>query len=103
MKGTVEAETADSPPAASTRRYGASPEDLAWLGPIAGAALLVAAFVWVAPVLAPHFPQQRGEVFSLWQGTILPEQRADVRAMLALGTPFVIAAVVLALGTRRPS
>jgi hypothetical protein len=102
MEGKAESETASTPPAASTGRFGVAAEDLAWLGPVVGAVLLLAAFAWVSPVLARHFPEHHGQVFQVWQGAVIPEPREEVRSMLALGAPFVLAAVILGLGTRRP-
>jgi hypothetical protein len=78
-----------------------SAEDLAWLGPIAGAVVLAAAFAWLAPALAKHYPAPNYDVFAQWKPAIRPEPLEEVRAMLALGAPFVLGAIIVALGTRR--
>jgi hypothetical protein len=98
---TAESEQASTSPPTLRERLSVPAEDLAWLGPVVGGVLLVAAFVWISPVLARHYPSNNGHVFSLWQATILPEPREEVRSMMALGAPFVLAAVILAFGTRR--
>lgn len=98
---TPESEQASTGPPTLMGRLRMPAEDLAWLGPIVGALVLLAAFAWVSPVLARHFPEHYGEVFSLWRGTIRPEPREEVRSMLALGAPFVLGAIIIALGTRR--
>jgi hypothetical protein len=76
-----------------------SAEDLAWLGAIAGAILLAAAFALVTGRLATLYPEPKGDVFALWQPLIQPEPREVVRSMLVLAAPFALAAVILALGT----
>jgi hypothetical protein len=82
-------------------RLRASVDDLAWLIPIAGALLLAAAFAWLAPALAKVYPSPSHVVFSAWLPKVNPEPKEDVRGMLALATPFVVAAGVLLLGTRQ--
>jgi hypothetical protein len=78
-------------------------EDLAWLGAIAAAFLLAAAFVLVSGRLGTLYPEPKGDVFAGWQPLIQPEPREEVRSMLALAAPFAIAALVLAFGTRGPA
>ena len=39
------------------------------------------------------------DVFSLWRTTVLPEPLEETRSILALGTPFVVAAAIIAFGT----
>ena len=82
------------------RRLGMPAEDLAWLGAIAAAVLLAAVLVWVAPVLAKLYPAPDQSVFAAWRGLIRPEHTEDVRAAIALATPFLGAIVVLALSSR---
>ena len=72
--------------------------DLAWLGAIAGGLLLVGATAWLAPALAELYPSPDRVLFDPWKPLVNPEPREVVRAMLVLGLPFVIAAVVAALG-----
>jgi hypothetical protein len=76
-------------------------DDLAWLAVAGGAIVLAAAIAWLAPALAKHYPAPSGDLFTVWKPEINPEPLEDVRSMLALATPFVLAALVLALGTRR--
>ena len=74
-----------------------SAEDLAWLGSIAATLLLAAAFVWLTPALAKLYPSPNQAVFSVWASKVNPEPLEDVRGMLTLATPFIVAACVLAL------
>jgi hypothetical protein len=90
---------ATSEPSAATRRPSA--EDLAWLGTIAAAVLLAAAFAWLTPALAGLYPAPNHDVFQIWQGQIAPETHEEIRSMLALGAPIVLAVVVGALGSTR--
>jgi hypothetical protein len=85
------------------RRLAMPAEDLAWLGAIAAAVLLVAALAWIAPLLAKLYPAPDQSVFGAWRWLIRPEHTEDVRAAMALATPFLVAVVVLALGSRRVS
>ena len=84
------------------RRLATPAEDLAWIGGIAGALLLAAAFVLVTGRLGTLYPAPKTDVFAVWRPLIQPEPREEVRSILALGAPFVLGAVVLALGTREP-
>ena len=68
-----------------------------------GALVLAAAFAWLAPPLSNLYPSPTSDVFPVWRWLIDPEPLEEVRSMLALATPFLLAAVVLALGTTRPS
>jgi hypothetical protein len=77
--------------------------DLAWLAVAGGAVVLVASFAWLAPPLADLYPSPTDELFPLWRILIDPEPLEDVRSMLALATPVLLAGVLLALGTTRPS
>ena len=75
-------------------------EDVAWLGAIAAALCLVVAFAWITPQLAKLYPSPHETVFHVWSGFIKPEPLEDVRAILTLATPFVVAGAVLLLGSR---
>jgi hypothetical protein len=75
-------------------------EDLAWLGSFAAALLVSVSFALIAPWLAKHYPSAQPDIFRAWRGYSIPEQTEDVRAILALAAPFVVAAVVLVFGTR---
>ena len=85
------------------QRLQLSAEDLAWLGSIAASVLLAAALALIAPRLATLYPAPDQSVFVTWRGLIRPEHTEDVRAVMALATPFLVAVVVLALGARRAS
>jgi hypothetical protein len=76
-------------------------EDLAWVGSMAGAVLLVAALLLIAPLLAKLYPSPSHAVFEAWAAKVNPEPREDVCGILVLGAPFILAAVVLSLGSRQ--
>jgi hypothetical protein len=101
MSPTADPEKAAAP-AGLRRRFAAPAEDLAWLGAIAAAAVLAAAFAWLAPALADLYPSPSQHFFQTWAVKVNPEPLEDVRAMLALATPFAVALGVLLLGTGRP-
>jgi hypothetical protein len=84
-------------------RIGTSAEDLAWLAVAGGAVVLAAAFAWLAPPLSDLYPAPTHDLFPVWRTLIDPEPLEDVRSMLALVSPVLLAGVVLALGTSRPS
>jgi hypothetical protein len=77
-------------------------DDLAWLGLVVAVAALAVAFALISPLLAKLYPAPAHDVFGEWRGLIAPEPREDVRSMLALAAPFALAAIVLALGSRKP-
>ncbi|MDX6607458.1 MAG: hypothetical protein QOD14_1998 [Solirubrobacterales bacterium] len=79
-----------------------SPEDLAWLGSIAAAAFLVIGFVWITPALAKLYPSPDQTLFAVWRHYGAPEPLEDVRGMVTLATPFVVASALLLLGSRVP-
>jgi hypothetical protein len=83
-------------------RFATPAEDLAWLAVAGGAVLLAAAFAWLAPPLSDLYPSPTHDVFTVWRSLIDPEPLEDVRSILALGAPILLAGVVLALGTSRP-
>jgi hypothetical protein len=76
-------------------------DDLAWLVVAGGALALAAVLAWLAPTLASHYPAPSGDLFTVWKQDINPEPLEDVRSMLVLATPFVLAALVLTFGTAR--
>lgn len=78
-------------------------DDLAWLAVAGGAVALAGAFAWLAPALANLYPSPIHDVFTVWKGLIDPEPLEDVRSMLALGTPFLLAGVVVVFGASRPA
>ena len=84
----------------SAARSRLAAEDVAWLGTIAAALCLVVAFAWITPQLAKLYPSPHQTVFHVWSGSINPEPLEDVRAILTLATPFVVAGVILLLGSR---
>jgi hypothetical protein len=77
--------------------------DLAWVGAGATAALLAAIVLWLAPPLSHLYPSPAGDLFPVWHPAIHPEPLEQVRSMLTLATPFVLAVVLLVFGTTRPS
>src|SRR5215204_2039376 len=87
-------------PARLRGRLSMAAEDLAWLGAIAGAILLAAAFVLISARVATLYPSPKTDVFAVWRPLIQPEPREQVRPMLALAAPFALAGIVLGLGTR---
>ncbi len=91
-----------SGPAPARARPAMSAEDLVWVGAIAAAALLALVFSFGTGRLATLYPEPRAHVFAAWRPLIQPEPREEVRSILALATPFALAAVVLAFGTRQP-
>ena len=97
-----ETTTTSGAPATAGARFALAPEDLAWLSVIAGAIALVAALLWLAPPLAKLYPEPLTNVFQVWKVAIAPEPLEDVRAMIALATPLLLAAIVLGLGSRIP-
>jgi hypothetical protein len=89
-------------PDARKRAERPSAEDLAWIGAIAGALLLGVAYVTLAPLLSHLYPAPDHDVFAIWQGQIIPETHEEVRAMLTLGAPILLALVIATIGSRRP-
>jgi hypothetical protein len=83
-------------------RFATPAEDLAWLAVAGGALLLAAAFAWLAPPLSDLYPSPTHDVFTVWRHLIAPEPLEDVRSILALGAPILLAGLVVALGTNRP-
>lgn len=83
-------------------RLGKAPEDVAWLAIVVGGLLLTAAIAWLAPVLDTLYPNPGGDLFPEWDPVVMPEPLEQVRAMLALAAPVILAAVVVLLGDERP-
>jgi hypothetical protein len=88
-------------PAAPERAERPSADDLAWIGAIAGAVLLGIAYFTLAPLLAHLYPAPDHDVFAIWQGQIIPEAHEEVRAMLTLGAPILLALVIATIGSPR--
>lgn len=84
-------------------RFATPVGDLAWLAVAGAAVVLAAVLAWLGPPLADLYPSPGGNLFAVWQVAIHPEPLEQVRSMITLATPFVIAVVLLALGTTRPS
>jgi hypothetical protein len=76
-----------------------SPDDLGWLGSVVAALLLAAAFAWLTPALAKLYPSPDQALFPEWTSFAIPEPLEDVRSMLTLAMPFVLAAVMLMMGS----
>ena len=77
--------------------------DLAWVGAGATAALLAVVVVWLAPPLSHLYPSPAGDLFPVWQPAIHPEPLEQVRSIITLAAPFLLAVILLAFGTTRPS
>ena len=77
-------------------------DDLAWLVVAGGAIALAAAFVLIAPPLSNLYPAPSLHVFTVWKGTIHREPLEDVRSVIAIATPVLLAVVVVAFGTSGP-
>jgi hypothetical protein len=91
-----------SAPGRLRARLRAPVEDLAWMAVAGGAVLLAAAFAWLAPPLSDLYPSPTHDLFPVWRILIDPEPLEEVRSMMALAGPVLLAGVVLALGTTRP-
>ena len=100
MSLTAEPDESVAAPTTARRRLSMPAEDLAWLGSICGAILLALACWKLAPQLAKLYPEPAHNVFALWRTAVLPEPLEETRSILALGTPFLVAAAILAFGTR---
>jgi hypothetical protein len=100
--GVAEPQQAAGKSAGPRARLAAAPEDLAWLGVVAGGVLLAAAIAWLAPALEDLYPAPGGDLFPEWRVLVRPEPLEQVRSILALATPFILAGVVVALGRARP-
>ena len=99
MSLTAEPEKAAAP-AGFRGRFSAPAEDLAWLGLIAAAVLLAAAYVWLVPAVKGVWPSPSHSFFMTFAPKVRPEPLEDIRAVLTLAAPFAIAACILLLGTR---
>jgi hypothetical protein len=77
-----------------------SADDLAWLGAIVAGLFLVVAFAWITPALSHLYPSPNETFFSAWRRFSAPEPLEDVRGIVTLATPFVVAAGMLLLGSR---
>jgi hypothetical protein len=107
--GAPPADTAETPSRRSSglghlrSRLAISPGDLTWVLVAAGALLLAAAFAWLAPTLSHLYPSPTHDEFAVWRILIVPEPLEETRAILALGTPLLLTAIVVALSRARPS
>jgi hypothetical protein len=86
---------------APSKRERPSAEDIAWVGAIVAVFALVAAFFTLAPLLAHLYPAPNHDVFAIWRGQIAPEAHEEVRGMLTLGTPILLALAVAMAGSSR--
>ena len=100
MSLTAEPDESVAAPTTARRRLSMPAEDLAWVGSICGAILLALACWAIAPQLAKLYPEPTHNVFALWRTAILPEPLEETRSILALGTPFLVAAAILGFGTQ---
>ena len=64
---------------------------------------LAVAFAFIAPPLSHLYPSPNFHVFTTWKTLIDPEPLEDVRSILALATPFLLAAAVVVFGSLRPA
>jgi hypothetical protein len=78
-------------------------DDLAWLAVVAGALFLAVVFAWLSLPLSHLYPSPTHDEFQVWRVVIAPEPLEETRAIIALGTPILLAAIVLAFGTARPA
>src|SRR4029077_20323136 len=97
MSPTAEPDESIAAPDAARRRFSMPAEDLAWVGSMCAAILLALACWKLAPQLARLYPEPVHDVFALWRSTVVPEPLEEARSILALGTPFVVAAAIIAL------
>ena len=74
-------------------------EDLAWLALPGMALAIAAAFAWLAPPLSNLYPSPAHDVFATWRVAIDPEPLEEVRSVIALSAPVLLAAIV-AVGAR---
>ena len=61
---------------------------------------LAAAFAWLAPPLSNLYPSPAHDVFATWRVAIDPEPLEEVRSVIALSAPVLLAAIVVAVGAR---
>jgi len=77
--------------------------DLAWVGVGVTAVLLAAVVVVLGPPLSHLYPSPGGNLFPVWRPAIHPEPLEQTRSILTVAAPFLLAVVLLAFGTTRPS
>jgi hypothetical protein len=101
--GAVGGERFEGPQARAglRQRFSAAPEEVAWIAVIAGGLLLAAAIAWLGPPIKGLYPSPGESLFPEWRVLVKPEPLEEVRSMLALATPFLLAGVVLLLGADR--
>lgn len=78
-----------------------SAEDIAWLGLVPTAVLLLAAILWLAPLLDGLYPGPDQHVFRQWRFLLKPEPLEATRYLIAAAAPLVLAGVVVAAGSAR--
>jgi hypothetical protein len=103
--GAVRVERTANPaaPPSLRERLAAAPEEVAWIATIAGAILLAAVIAWVCPLIKGLYPSPDNNLFSDGRALVRPEPLEDVRSIVALATPFILAGAVILLGADRPS
>jgi hypothetical protein len=79
----------------------AAAEDVAWLGLVPLGLLLLAAILWIAPLIDQLYPGPDQHVFPQWRFLLKPEPLEATRYLIAAAAPLFLAGVVLALGSRR--
>ncbi len=80
-----------------------SAEDIAWIGVVLGALLLLVAILWVAPLIDGLYPGPDQQVFPEWRFILKPERLEATRYLIAAAAPIVLAGIVLGVGSaRRP-
>jgi hypothetical protein len=101
--GAVEVHRPEGPQARAglRQRFSAAPEEVAWIAVIVAGLLLAAAIAWLCPLIKGLYPSPGESLFPEWRVLVKPEPLEEVRSMLALATPFLIAGVVLLLGADR--
>jgi hypothetical protein len=101
--GAVVERTGGQPARAGLReRLAAAPEDVAWIATIAGAILLAAVIAWMCPLIKGLYPSPGTNLFPEWRVLVKPEPLEEVRSIVALATPFILAGIVILLGADRP-
>jgi hypothetical protein len=80
-----------------------SAEDIAWLGPVPLTLLLLAIIFWLAPPLSDLYPAPDQQVFPEWRFIMRPEPLEATRFLVAVAGPALLAAVIVAVGTARPT
>jgi hypothetical protein len=79
-------------------------EELAWLGVVPAALIMLAALLWLAPPLSDLYPDPDYPFYTtMWLAHFVnPEPLEATRFLLAIAIPPLLAAAVLALGSEGP-